>query len=697
MKKIIFSIACTLLLPVCAFGSTTYVYLTSASGSWIVPSDWSPSNSIEVIGGGGGGSGGNGIDYVQWWAFGSGGGGGGGGYAKISNITTSPGSAFYYSVGATGAAGPWSGNGGTGGDSFFCSSNSSCSSISGSSVIVGAKGGSPGTVATGCGNALGGAGGQASAAVMTGGGSVAYSGGTGGNEPYYAGCNGIWVGGAGGGGAGGPHGNGGSGTPGAGGGGGGGTSGGSYVTSDPAYLPRALAAMGGNNFSGSGGGAGWTDSAPNGDAGQSGGGGGFGRPALSTSGSGAAGPGGAGTEWDTSHGSGGGGGGGPGWNQMPGAEGGSYGGGGGGGGAYSGSGFNGGSSGGAGAPGIIVITYTNLAPNAPTVSGSQSDIVGVPYTYTFTASDPENDTVKYAIDWDNNSVVDEWLPTTGYVASGVSKQTGHTFGAIGTKTFKARAEDSHGNVSNWSSYTVTVSLPAAPSATLSVNSGTHYTNSPLTLTATFSTSTGDLLVEDNIDAAVGNPSGSSGGLGNTTNPDLTKVVIFTPTAAGTYTFYARARSSAHPSWNTYQTLSVDVVNPCTPTYTCTDATHVHNSCTGADTACASGLICSSGSNICVSPPAPSFTSSSDIITGHLQAIPSIIRAGESTTIHWNISNVSSCSVTGSNDESWSGTSGSKTSSVIYVQTIYTLSCTGYNNSHISETATVYILPGFQEL
>jgi len=53
----------------------TVVFLTSGT-SWTVPSDWSSTNTIEIIGGGGAGGGGSGSHAVV------GAGGGGRSYAK---------------------------------------------------------------------------------------------------------------------------------------------------------------------------------------------------------------------------------------------------------------------------------------------------------------------------------------------------------------------------------------------------------------------------------------------------------------------------------------------------------------------------------------------------------------------------------------------------------------------------------------
>jgi hypothetical protein len=99
------------------------ILLTSGT-TWTVPSDWdSANNSIQCLGGGGGG--GNK----------SGGGGGGSAYAKITNLTLTPGATVLIAIGAAGAGSSVADVSGTdGGDTYFNGASLAASS-------VGAKGG----------------------------------------------------------------------------------------------------------------------------------------------------------------------------------------------------------------------------------------------------------------------------------------------------------------------------------------------------------------------------------------------------------------------------------------------------------------------------------------------------------------------------------------------------------------------------
>jgi hypothetical protein len=190
----------------CVFGSGTSGgqcrgYLTATgAGSWTVPSDWSSTNKIEVIGGGGGGAGG-----------GNGGGGGGGAYSAISNLSLTAGNSVSYSIGVGGNSGHDVST--NGGDTWFNNATSLASCVTaGSSVCVGAQGG----VASGNGGAAGSGVGTTTYSggnwvVYDGGGGAAGPGGNGGTSTSYS------VGGNGdpsgtGGGAGGSTANGGNGT-----------------------------------------------------------------------------------------------------------------------------------------------------------------------------------------------------------------------------------------------------------------------------------------------------------------------------------------------------------------------------------------------------------------------------------------------------------------------------------------------------
>lgn len=345
-----------------------------------------------------------------------------------------------------------------------------------------------------------------------------------------------------------------------------------------------------------------------------------------------------------------------------------------------GTGGTGGTSGGAaGTNGSVTISWTDAPSCSVTLTPN-------PVAYGFAS------TLTYS----SASSTSFYINSVGYVATSGSAlvQPGLTTDFTGTV--------GNGLATTTCPAILVVTPPPQPSATISASSTSIYAGQSTGILATFSPGSGDSLAHDNIDS----PEGT--GLGATTNPDASKYITFTPSYAGTYTFFARAQTGYFTSWASYASTTITVTIPpsCTPTYTCSGDTirYTNSICqVSTVTTCVSPAFCSPGSSTCLNliPAFNSGVSDNGItLTGHLQVAPSLLRSGASTHVYWNTSNVSSCMVTGSNGDSWngvsSGTSG-KTSSNISQQTIYRLSCTGLDGSAIDESATVNILPVFKEL
>ena len=128
-------------------------------------------------------------------------------------------------------------------------------------------------------------------------------------------------------------------------------------------------------------------------------------------------------------------------------------------------------------------------------------------------------------------------------------------------------------------------------------------------------------------------------------------------------------------------------NLCTTPPKCVGANLV-NSCTNATiSACAFG--CTSGA--CNPPPA---------LTASIEAKPNLLRIGKTSVVSWSSEHAASCTVVGTNGNSWTGTSSDgKTTSPIQSQTIYTLNCVGVSGSvppTIDKSVTVNIIPTFNE-
>ena len=663
-------------LPQFALAAT--IVLTSGS-SWTVPANWnSSSNTIEAIGAGGGGT-----SYPDTA-------GGGGAYAKISNVSLTPGASVSYSVGAGGAgvvgncwydaalsaqyantiyscdSNTYYGAGGNGGATYF---------LNGSTLYAQGGIGAGSIQSADSGNWVGGPGGSAGSSVGT----VRYSGGAGGNNPSYT------SNGAGGGGAGGPNGN-------------GSTGGDSYT-------------LNGNGAAGGAGGGGYAGA---------GGTGGYGSDNYSTDGS----------------------------------AGGNYGGGGG------GAGYGGGTSGppartgGAGASGAIIITYnpvptcsvsfdqnpiaygnsttvhwtsanatsmtlTTIGPVTANQSGSTSvqptattnytgTVVGsggsATCPATLTVTPPSNPTATITSSLGSTVQIGQSTTITAHFTAGsgdslthdnIDSPVGTGLGATtnpdpiklytftpttpGTYTFYARAQTSY--FTSWTTYaSVTVTVPTPPACTVAFNQNPIAQGQSATVSWTSSNATSFSI--NTIGSVTPNTPGS-------TSVSPAQSTDYTGTAIGTGgTTNCHANTGTPPG-----TLNVS----CTPSYTCSgnNIRYTNASCSVATTAtCTAPAFCSTGSSICLYPP-PSFNQS-DGLTGHLEVHPSIVPQGQTTTVSWNVSNVSSCSVAGTNGDSFSGLSGNHTSGNILQQTTYTLTCAGLDGSTVNESQVVNVLPAFEE-
>ena len=95
----------------------------------------------------------------------------------------------------------------------------------------------------------------------------------------------------------------------------------------------------------------------------------------------------------------------------------------------------------------LCIANSSTSPNKPsTPSGPAQGKKGEEYTYQTTTTDPENDTLYFQFDWDDDSS-SEWL---GPYESGVIISANHTWNFRGTYNIRVRAKDIYGMVSIWS-------------------------------------------------------------------------------------------------------------------------------------------------------------------------------------------------------------------------------------------------------
>jgi|GEM_PF-5439117 len=136
---------------------------------------------------------------------------------------------------------------------------------------------------------------------------------------------------------------------------------------------------------------------------------------------------------------------------------------------------------------------------------------------------------------------------------------------------------------------------------------------------------------------------------------------------------------------------------CTPSYSCTGGSGNTITYTAADcttstvTTCNLPEFCSAGSATCLY----------NAITGDISASPRLVGSGKTTTIAWSTTDAESCTVTGSNGDSWTGTNTSRTSSPITQLVQYTLSCDDADpdttEDDFTDRVTVVRIPSWLEI
>ena len=88
---------------------------------------------------------------------------------------------------------------------------------------------------------------------------------------------------------------------------------------------------------------------------------------------------------------------------------------------------------------------SNDPPLAPSITGQTSGKIRTEYTYTFVATDPDNNPISYYVDWGDNTQTD-W---TREYASGEIVEIKHTWNEQGTYSIRSKAKDSFGEEGPW--------------------------------------------------------------------------------------------------------------------------------------------------------------------------------------------------------------------------------------------------------
>lgn len=77
--------------------------------------------------------------------------------------------------------------------------------------------------------------------------------------------------------------------------------------------------------------------------------------------------------------------------------------------------------------------------------------------------------------------------------------------------------------------------------------------------------------------------------------------------------------------------------------------------------------------------------------------PALVQPGDTVVVTWSSTEMATCSITSNrNSDVWSTILGQQTSSPITQETTYSLSCTAFDDSVLTDSATVNLVPDFQE-
>ena len=126
---------------------------------------------------------------------------------------------------------------------------------------------------------------------------------------------------------------------------------------------------------------------------------------------------------------------------------------------------------------ITVTKKTGVAPGAPSISASTAACtVNSPYSITLSATDADNDTIRYGIDWDANGTVDQYAPppvgaVAQFVPSGTAQTASRIFATAGRKQIQVLTEDSTGLKSTWASFSFTCNASSKTTAPVGVGAG----------------------------------------------------------------------------------------------------------------------------------------------------------------------------------------------------------------------------------
>lgn len=100
---------------------------------------------------------------------------------------------------------------------------------------------------------------------------------------------------------------------------------------------------------------------------------------------------------------------------------------------------------------------SNTPPNPPAIEGTTKGKAGIKYSYYFPTSDPDNNPIQVYVDWGDGT--NDWSYIT---ASGQTILLHHTWAEQGTYLIKAKARDTFGAESNWTTLGITMPIAYEP-------------------------------------------------------------------------------------------------------------------------------------------------------------------------------------------------------------------------------------------
>ena len=90
-------------------------------------------------------------------------------------------------------------------------------------------------------------------------------------------------------------------------------------------------------------------------------------------------------------------------------------------------------------------------PNRPSISGDLTTLINSNYLFQIHSTDPQGYNIRYGLDWSNplDDIVDDWIPSTGYLSSGTYQDASHVFPVVGEVSFAVLAQNEWGLNSDW--------------------------------------------------------------------------------------------------------------------------------------------------------------------------------------------------------------------------------------------------------